>query len=137
MTLYKQKGARKAVLIKWQIKRRLIWLARELRWNVQWEVKRAEQPRKSSWSKNLIKLQNFDAIAKLCLFLDRGPERRESKLTVLCPMIIIILISYIIIYYIIIKLLIMENHPSQNRKRNSLQQLFIFFKTCCSIEAKF
>ncbi len=36
--------------------------------------------------------------------LDRGPEQRESKLTVLCPLIIIILISYIIIYYIIIKL---------------------------------
>jgi hypothetical protein len=51
--------------------------------------------------------------------LDRGPEQRESNLTVLCPLIIIILISYIIIYYIIIKLLIMENHPSRNRKRNS------------------
>jgi hypothetical protein len=37
--------------------------------------------------------------------LDRGPEQRESKMTVLCPLIIIILISYIIIYYIIIKLL--------------------------------
>jgi hypothetical protein len=50
--------------------------------------------------------------------LDRGPEQRESKLTVLCPLIIRILISYIIIYYIIFKLLIMENHPSQNWKRN-------------------
>jgi hypothetical protein len=44
--------------------------------------------------------------------LDRGPEQRESKLTVLCLLIIIKLISYITIYYIIIKLLIMENHPS-------------------------
>ncbi len=49
--------------------------------------------------------------------LSRGPEQRESKLTVLCPLIIIILISYII-YYIIIKLLIMENHPSRNWKQN-------------------
>jgi hypothetical protein len=39
--------------------------------------------------------------------LDRGPEQRESKLTVLCPLIIIILISYINIYYFIIKLLLM------------------------------
>ena len=30
--------------------------------------------------------------------LDLGPEQRESKLTVLCLLIIIILISYIIIY---------------------------------------
>ncbi len=51
--------------------------------------------------------------------LDRGPEQRESKLTVLCPLIIMILISYIIILYIIIILLFMENHPSQNRKWNS------------------
>ncbi len=51
--------------------------------------------------------------------LDRSPEQRESKLTVLCPLIIIILINYITIYYIIIKLLIMENHPSRNQKRNS------------------
>jgi hypothetical protein len=29
--------------------------------------------------------------------LDRGPEHRESKLTVLCLLIIIILISYIIL----------------------------------------
>ncbi len=50
--------------------------------------------------------------------LDRGPEQRESKLTVLCLLIIIILIIKIIIYYIIIKLLIMENHPSRNQKRN-------------------
>ncbi len=33
--------------------------------------------------------------------LDRGPEHRESKMTGLCPLIIIILISQIIIYYII------------------------------------
>jgi hypothetical protein len=33
--------------------------------------------------------------------LDWGPEQRESKMTVLCPLIITILISYIIIYYII------------------------------------
>ncbi len=50
--------------------------------------------------------------------LDRGPEQRESKMTVLCPLIIIILIGYIIIYYIIIKLLIIENHKSRNRKQN-------------------
>jgi hypothetical protein len=54
--------------------------------------------------------------------LERGPEQRESKLTVLCPLIIIILISYIIMYCIIIKLLIMENHPSRNGKRNSKEQ---------------
>jgi hypothetical protein len=53
--------------------------------------------------------------------LDKGPEQKESKLTVLCPLIIIILIKYTIIYYIIIRLLIMENHPSRNRKRNSWQ----------------
>ena len=46
------------------------------------------------------------------LVLDRGREQRESKLTVLCLLVIIILISYIIKYYIIIKLLIMENHPT-------------------------
>jgi hypothetical protein len=55
--------------------------------------------------------------------LDRGTEQRESKLTVLCPLIIIIFISYIIIYYIIIKLLIMENHPGQNRKWNSVRDV--------------
>ncbi len=38
--------------------------------------------------------------------LDRGPEQRESKMTVLCPLIIIIFISYIIIYYIIIIIII-------------------------------
>ncbi len=58
--------------------------------------------------------------------LNQGPEWKESKLTVLCPLIIIILISYIIIYYIIIKLLIMENHPSQNRKQN-------FYKNRCCL----
>jgi hypothetical protein len=31
--------------------------------------------------------------------LDRAPEQRESKLTVLCLLILIILISYIIMYY--------------------------------------
>jgi hypothetical protein len=50
--------------------------------------------------------------------LHRGPEQRESKLTVLCLLIIVILISYIILYYIIIKLLITENHPSGNQKQN-------------------
>jgi hypothetical protein len=49
--------------------------------------------------------------------LGRGPEQRESKLTVLCPLIIILLIDYII-YYIIIELLIMENPPSRNWKQN-------------------
>ncbi len=34
--------------------------------------------------------------------LDRAPEQRESKLTVLCPLIFILLISYIIMYYFII-----------------------------------
>ncbi len=58
-------------------------------------------------------------------FLDRGPEQRESKLTVLCLLIIIVLISDIIIYYIIIKLLIIENHPSRNQKQN-LIVLFCF-----------
>jgi hypothetical protein len=53
--------------------------------------------------------------------LGRGPEQRESKETVLCPLVIIILISYIIIYHIIIKLLIMENHPSWNQKWNSVK----------------
>ncbi len=56
--------------------------------------------------------------------LDWGPEQRESNLTVLSPLIIIILISYITI----IKLLIMENHPSRNQKRNSA---FIVGKTTC------
>ncbi len=51
--------------------------------------------------------------------LDRGPEQRESKMTVFCLLIIIILISKITIYYIVIKLLIMENHPSRNQKLNS------------------
>ncbi len=51
---------------------------------------------------------------------DWGPEQRESYLTVLCLHIIIILNCYIII-----KLLIMENHPSQNRKRNS--NMFVLF----------
>ncbi len=66
--------------------------------------------------------------------LDRGPEQRESKLTVLSPLNIIILISFIIIYYIIIKLLIMENHPSQNWKRNSLLKSLLLYniKMCCS-----
>ncbi len=50
---------------------------------------------------------------------DQGAEQRESEKTVLYPQIIIILISYIII-----KLLIMENHPSQNQKRNSLEVYF-------------
>jgi hypothetical protein len=45
---------------------------------------------------------------------DRGPEQRESNLTVLYQHIIIILIGYIII-----KLLTMENHSSRNRKWNS------------------
>jgi hypothetical protein len=53
---------------------------------------------------------------------DRGPEQRESNLTVFCPLIIKILISYIIIYHVIIKLLIMENHPSPNRNSE---------KACC------
>jgi hypothetical protein len=44
----------------------------------------------------------------------------QNKDTVLCPLIIKTLISYIFMYYIIIKLLIMENHPSQNQKRNSI-----------------
>ncbi len=51
--------------------------------------------------------------------LDWGPEQRGSKLTVLCPLIIIILISYIIIHYIIIKLLIVEKNASRNWKWNS------------------
>ncbi len=57
--------------------------------------------------------------------LDRGREQRESNLTVLCQLIIIILISYILMYYIIMKLLIVENHPSRNRKRNS-RLIFVF-----------
>ncbi len=54
--------------------------------------------------------------------LDRGPEQRESKLIVLCQLIIIKLISSIII-----KLLIMENDPSQNGKRNSKFVLTFFY----------
>jgi hypothetical protein len=57
--------------------------------------------------------------------MDRGPEHRESKMTVLCLLIIMILISEIIIYYII-KLLIMENHPSRNRKRNSTEPVAVY-----------
>jgi hypothetical protein len=65
--------------------------------------------------------------------LHRGPEHRESKMTVLGLLIIIILIIIIIIiiiiiYTIIIKLLIMENHPSQNRKTNSQVFSYMFFK---------
>jgi hypothetical protein len=60
------------------------------------------------------------------LVLDRGPEQRESKLTVLCLPIIIILISYIIMYYIIIKLSIMENHLSRNWKWNLHTLLYRF-----------
>ncbi len=33
-------------------------------------------------------------------------------------------INFIIIYYIIIKVIIMENYPSQNQKRNSIECLF-------------
>jgi hypothetical protein len=67
--------------------------------------------------------------------LGPGSEQRVSKLTVLSPLNIIILISFIIIYYIIIKLLIMENHPSQNWKRNSLLKSLLLYniKMCCSI----
>ncbi len=48
---------------------------------------------------------------------DSVPEQRESNLTVLYLLIIIILISYIIIKSF--NNLIMENHPSQNWKQNS------------------
>jgi hypothetical protein len=65
----------------------------------------------------------------LKLVLDSGPEQRESKMTVLCPLIIIILISLIIIYYIIIKLLIMENHPSWNGKWNSWSNVIKHFSS--------
>jgi hypothetical protein len=58
--------------------------------------------------------------------LDRGPEQRESKLTVLCLLIIIILTGFIIIFYVIIKLLIMENHPSLNQIWKSAEH-------CCPI----
>ncbi len=64
-------------------------------------------------------LKMFDDFFWFKRVLDRGPEQRESKLTVLCLLIIQKLISYIIIYYIIFKLLIMETHPSRNQKRNS------------------
>jgi hypothetical protein len=59
-----------------------------------------------------------------------GLEQRESEKTVLFLQIMIIFISYIIIYIIIIiiiiKLLIIENHPSPNRKQNSLFVCFQF-----------
>ncbi len=51
--------------------------------------------------------------------LDRGPEQRESKLTVLCTLIIIILISYIIIYYIIIN----YGEPSQQKRETELNAI--------------
>ena len=56
--------------------------------------------------------------------LDRGPEQRESKMTVLCPLIIIILISYIIVSFIIMKLLnyyiIYYGEPSQPKLETEL-----------------
>ncbi len=53
-----------------------------------------------------------------CFFkrvLDWGPKQRESKLTVLCLLIIIILISYIFIYFIII-----YGEPSQPKPETEL-----------------
>ncbi len=50
--------------------------------------------------------------------LDQGPERRESKLTVLCPLIIIILNSYTIVYYII-----NYGEPSQPKRETELLTL--------------
>jgi hypothetical protein len=49
-------------------------------------------------SNTMIKLRPADNVIKLYYFLfkwvlDRGPEQSESKMTVLCPPIIIILIS--------------------------------------------
>jgi hypothetical protein len=55
-----------------------------------------------------------------------GPEQRESEKTVLYLQIVIILISYIII-----KLLIIENHPSWNRKQNSIFNCCLFFQNLC------
>ncbi len=66
--------------------------------------------------------------------LDWGPEQRESKMTVLCPLIIIILINKIIIYYIIIRLLIMENHPRQNWKWNSCYKCCLFLQHLCYLD---
>jgi hypothetical protein len=48
---------------------------------------------------------------------DRGPEQRESNLTVLCPLIIIILISYIILYY---DKIINYGEPSQPKPETEL-----------------
>jgi hypothetical protein len=64
-----------------------------------------------------LKFTTLQNVTLSCCFwfmrvMDRCPEQRESKLTVLCQLIIIILMSYIIIYFIIIKLLIMDNHPT-------------------------
>jgi hypothetical protein len=58
--------------------------------------------------------------------LHGGQEQRESKLTVLCLLIIMILINYTIVYYIVIKLLIMEYHPSQNRLETEPPKYFCF-----------
>jgi hypothetical protein len=77
-----------------------------------------------SW--NLTKQISLFFFFWLMWVLDRGPEWRESNLTVLCLLIFIILISYIIIFYTIFKLSIMENHPSQNPTNKSL--FFICFK---------
>ncbi len=60
--------------------------------------------------------------------LDRGPEQRESKLTVLFLLIIIIFISYIIIYYIIIKFqIIIYGVPSQPKPETELLSLWLCF----------
>ncbi len=53
--------------------------------------------------------------------LDQGPEQRESKLTVLFPLIIIILISYIIIYYIII------NNWEPSQPKPETEPLFLWW----------
>ncbi len=54
--------------------------------------------------------------------LERGPEQRESKMTVLCLLITTILISYII-YYIIIELLnylLWKNIPAETGNGTTL-----------------
>jgi hypothetical protein len=57
---------------------------------------------------------------------DLGPEQRESKLTVLCPLIIIILISYIIIYF---HQIINYGEPSQLKlEMELLCQSFCIYK---------
>jgi len=96
---------------------------------VQWRIKRFKNditrsvslschPRHLKTSKRRSELSNF----RFNIFLvkrvpGQGPEQRESEK--------IVLYVQIILYLLVILLLINENHPSQNRKWNSLVSILI------------